>query len=562
MTPRLGIARRLLVGAAVLTALATPSIASAAQGIGWAQQACLAQTDPRNDYGEETMTKGCQAAGALLGASAVVVSQDSRFVYVASTYPGAVAAFSRGATGALKPIGCISSNGTNGLDGTKRSCADGDALQGAGALALSPDGQNLYAASWGSGGIAIFTRDAVTGRLTQTGCVRGVSTCVGARGLSGASAIVVSPDGKNVYLTSYAADAVVMFSRDTATGALKGLGCISDDGTDRQCASGNALRGANALAMSSDGRWLYVAAADSNSVLTFERDAATGLLTQRGCQLDHAPRNGSCTAAKGLVTPEGLALAPDGRTLFVASYDSSAISVFARDPATGKLAQRGCLSDDTYGEESEPGCAHASPLYGASGVAVSKDGRRVYVTAESGMAVLERDSASGGLRYAGCATWGGYDEELTKKCVVARALVGMSDIALSPDGRSLYAASSSSNALSVFVPAASVAVNRVLNRHHALGVRISCPIEAIGSCAGSVALNRRAGPAAAAPRPYAVAPGASTIVFLRPHAGLLKALAHHTRIRLMVAALDRPHTSLAIRQRLSLGPPRKAPRGT
>jgi 3-carboxymuconate cyclase len=149
-----------------------------------------------------------------------------------------------GALGQLAPIGCVSNNGTNGLDGTKHSCADGDALKGAYDIALSPDGKNVYVAASDSGGIAVFTRDPATGKIVQTGCVRGVSTCVGARALAGAAAVVVSPDGRNVYLASYGADAVVMFQRDPATGALKGLGCISDDGTDRQCASGNALRGA------------------------------------------------------------------------------------------------------------------------------------------------------------------------------------------------------------------------------------------------------------------------------------------------------------------------------
>lgn len=95
--------------------------------------------------------------------------------------------------------------------------------------------------------------------------MRGVSTRVGARGLSGAGEVVVSPDGQNVYLASYDADAVVSFARDPAPGALKGLGCVSDDGTDRQCASGNALRGASSLVISADGRWLYVAAAASNA---------------------------------------------------------------------------------------------------------------------------------------------------------------------------------------------------------------------------------------------------------------------------------------------------------
>src|SRR5437867_13306917 len=51
------------------------------------------------------------------------------------------------------------------VDGTKGSCADGDVLRGATAIAMSPDAKNVYVASYASGGIAVFARDAVTGKL-------------------------------------------------------------------------------------------------------------------------------------------------------------------------------------------------------------------------------------------------------------------------------------------------------------------------------------------------------------------------------------------------------------
>lgn len=552
-TSRAAALRRLAVLSLLLLAAALPSTARAEPGLGWAQLTCVSQLDTRSE--SENQVPSCQRGAALLGASAVAVSRDGRNVYVAAAGAGAVATFARTKSGAIAGLGCTSNNGTNGLDGTKRACADGDSLRGAAALALSPDGKNVYAAAYGSGGIAVFSRDPVTGKLKQTGCVRGVSTCVGARGLSGASGIVVSPDGQNVYLASYDADAVVSFARDPVTGALKGLGCISDDGTDRQCASGNALRGASALTMSADGRWLYVAAAASNAVLTFQRDPATGTLTQRGCVLDHAPANGSCSSAKALEAPYSLALAPDGRTLFVASYDSDAIDVFARDQVTGKLTQRGCLSDVSY-SEAKDGCVHASPLFSPTALAVSNDGKRIFVTTDGGLAVLQRDPTSGGLEYLGCATYANYGEEVTKKCLVGRALAGATGVAVSPDGRNVYIAATESNAISVFTPAASVAVNRALNRVHALGVRVSCPATETDACAGVVTLTRRPDSARmAAPRSFRLAPGGSTTVYLRPRASVLAALAQHRPVRLMVATLDRAHCPSPILERVRLGPP-------
>jgi DNA-binding beta-propeller fold protein YncE len=532
------------VATVIALALVVPGIAHAGQGIGLAETACLSQAVPGEE--SDTATARCRRGAALLGATAVVVTPDGRNLYVAASGASAVAAFSRAASGAVSAIGCASNNGTNGVDGTKRACADGDALSGAAALAVSADGKNVYAAAYASSGVAVFSRDLLTGKLTQTGCVRAVSTCVGARGLSGASAIVVSPDGRNVYVASYDADAVVSFARDPSTGALKGLGCVSDDGSDRQCASGNALRGAEALAISSDGHWLYVAAADSNAVLTFERDPATGILTQRGCVLDHAPRKGSCVSGNAIVTPDALTLAPDGRTLFVASYDSNSIAVFARDPATGKITQRGCLSDVTYSEENDR-CAHAAPLESPAGLAVSPDGRRLFVTVDSGLAALERDPVTGGLHYAGCVTYPEYDEDVTKDCIVGGGLVGTAGVALSPNGSNVYIAASASNALATFVPAAALSVARTLSRRGSLAVRVSCPEMIATTCAGMLTLRRSSDLGyVTAPRRFAVAPGRSRVVVLRLR------LAHRRPERLIVAAWDRRHSPRAARLRLVL----------
>ena len=112
-----------------------------------------------------------------------------------------MAAFARDqATGRLTQRNCVSANATSGVDGTKGDCADGNALSGATAVEVSPDGRFVYAASFDAGGIAIFERNQTTGALRQVGCVRPVRTCTSARALSGASAIALSPDGENAYV--------------------------------------------------------------------------------------------------------------------------------------------------------------------------------------------------------------------------------------------------------------------------------------------------------------------------------------------------------------------------
>jgi hypothetical protein len=112
-------------------------------------------------------------------------------------------------------------------------------LAGAGWVAASPDGQHVYVAAFYSSAVTTFARSAVTGVLTQlrgpAGCVADIGdgvTCAAGRGLAGPVAVVVSPDGKHVYVTSRDANAVAAFARNPMTGALTqlsgGAGCIDE----------------------------------------------------------------------------------------------------------------------------------------------------------------------------------------------------------------------------------------------------------------------------------------------------------------------------------------------
>ncbi len=75
----------------------------------------------------------------------------------------------------------------------------------------------MYVAASRSNAIAIFRRNARTGRLTQgagaAGCIaaNGTSGCAKAVGLEGPNSVAVSADGKNVYATSLDSDAVDVF---------------------------------------------------------------------------------------------------------------------------------------------------------------------------------------------------------------------------------------------------------------------------------------------------------------------------------------------------------------
>jgi hypothetical protein len=71
-----------------------------------------------------------------------------------------------------------------------------------------------------------------------------------------------------LHVASAVSNAVVTFLRDPATGALSLVidGCVGEIGTFLTCQNGRALVGASSLATSPDGRHLYVASFDSDAV--------------------------------------------------------------------------------------------------------------------------------------------------------------------------------------------------------------------------------------------------------------------------------------------------------
>jgi DNA-binding beta-propeller fold protein YncE len=410
-----------------------------------------------------TPTKGCGTARALegpgpfMGSRAIAVSADGKNAYVASSRSNAVVVFRRNPkTGALgQPsgaAGCVAAKGAF-------ECGKAVGLNGPNSVAISPNGRNVYVTSRGSNAITAFQRNRSTGALHQlpgaAGCVSGVPLpgCATATALLGPDVVVVSPDGKNVYVGSFFGNAVVAFGRDAATGAIGqlsgGAGCIAE--ATGGCAVGLALGAPEGMAISGDGKSVYVATALSSAVVVLARDPSTGALTQAngsGCIVNVALAG--CTTGLELNGANAVAVSPGDDDAYVTSLFSNSVTAFTRAASSGGLTQKEGTSACLVWLRAV-GCSFGRALSSPEGLALSPDGANVYTAAfaTGAIDVLDRSAESGAVAQkpglAGCVA-----TRSVPGCTHGRALRGVSSIALSPNGRYLYSTSFGSNAVDIF----------------------------------------------------------------------------------------------------------------
>ena len=237
----------------------------------------------------------------------------------------------------------------------------GTALTGASSVTVAPDGRQVFVTAAGIGGVTAYARDAGTGALTPQSCLLDKApkggSCTSAPQLAGAAGSAVTPDGKTLIVASTEDQALALFARDADTGALTPSGCVKhedpqgDDSVDEEeedfedeedaeeaqagCKAAKALYAPREVVVSSDGRGVFTVGGDS--LAAFRRDPGTGELTQTGCA-EGSTTYKSCSETRGLFEPRGIAVSADARSLYVTNRSDSVVGVFAASVAIASRA--------------------------------------------------------------------------------------------------------------------------------------------------------------------------------------------------------------------------------
>jgi DNA-binding beta-propeller fold protein YncE len=431
MTPRL----RHLLGFALVAALLGLAAAAIASTGSLTYQGCIA-----NKGLDGCRKPGRNSFGNNVG---IAVSLDGTSVYVAAV-EGTLTRLQRGPSGGLVYEDCFADEGAH-------KCRDipHDSIDAATGVAVSPDGGSVYVTSGqGTNAVTRFKQRA-NGRLGYRECFAngganaGTGECAKPRrnSLDSNEAVAISPDGTSVYVVSSDSDSITRFKRDVS-GALTYRGCIANRGA-YGCGKPkhDSLGGAFDVAVSPDGKSVYVASLDGDSITRFDR-ALDGSLTYKNCFANaHAhgclkPQHGSLGGA------DAIAVSPSGESVYVASLRADSITWFKRS-LNGRLKPGGCFADGGAHGCRKP---RQNSLHAADGIAVSPDGESVYVTGMTGPSVNGGAGAvtrfmrhpDGSLGFGGCfadrGKYGCHEPRLD-------SLGSPESIAVSPDGASLYVGS-------------------------------------------------------------------------------------------------------------------------
>ncbi|MGB3099718.1 MAG: hypothetical protein WBB30_10545, partial [Solirubrobacterales bacterium] len=427
-----------------------------------------------------TPISGATADGTNSGLSVpagLAMGVGGASLYAASLGDAAVGRFDRGGGGALTYRGCIGADSDAPCTLVPGAVSEGTgrALEGVEDLAASPDGFHFYAAADRRDAISRFAIGPA-GELAYVGCISantpipGCSTTPTATGggtdsgMDNPEGLVLSPDGRFLYVVSGSDGAIAWFARGPA-GALTYRGCLSADSGATACeqlpfaapaAKETGFDSLREIAISPDGRSLYVVSDADEAIARFSlgadgapsfRDCITGQTTILPCEkISGANPIGSNTGLYSLVD---VSVSPDGNSVYAVSDGDSALAHFSRNPRNGRISFSGCYTGDsdvacTKIPAATSGNATDSGMEFPTVARVAADGRSVHLAATSDDALtsFDRNPRTGGLSFAGCIS--GQMIAACEPSAGATAtgedsgLDGVRPLAVSSDGSAVY----------------------------------------------------------------------------------------------------------------------------
>jgi 6-phosphogluconolactonase len=247
---------------------------------------------------------------AGVGTCYVAVDRTGRMLVAADYVGGSAASFLINA-GRLSPAVWTEHYTVHGPNAERQKTAH------AHFAAFSPDNRFAYINDLGGDSIHIYRPNPATAEMTPAGTYR-------AEPGSGPRTLHFHPNGHTAYSLNELVSTVDVLEWSRTDGSLALVTRINllpegYHGPTRACDT----------VISKDGRFVYFANRDNDFLYTFKADPKSGSLT--------AMSRSNC----GGKTPRNFVLDPTERWMLVANQDSNNVSVFARHPETGVLAEEG-----------------------------------------------------------------------------------------------------------------------------------------------------------------------------------------------------------------------------
>ena len=181
--------------------------------------------------------------------------------------------------------------------------------------------------------------------------------------------------------------------------------------------------------------------------------AATGDLTFSSCQSNAAIASQSCTVNTGVLNlVNDIKISPDGKNAYAIAASSNAIAIFDRNATTGALTLKtgaaGCVANAAISGQS---CTVITGLLDApKALAISPDGKTVYAVASSSSTLVsfDRDTTTGALTQKSGADGCLSNANLSPCTTWGDALYHVGAVTVSPDGKTVYAVADIQGALS------------------------------------------------------------------------------------------------------------------